>query len=353
MNNKPLYNRATQKAMFFKPHGYIAALASDEYFHNRLTEFRKNLRDKSLRDSLLQDKNRHAFQTVESSTLSANTKPIETIVNSLAPKKPAKSVNPPTIQADNSSNKKKKRKKNQPIVASEPPKVLSKAKSVQTKTMLDFYEAVSEIENSREKLNMTIKRYQKILTELEKYQLSLNKNQYTELHDYLKHQIELIKIKPGHYYIQRARCNEEPLTKNNISDDNTGWNAIISDYAAGEMRLKFDIQEDAVTKKITLYRLITLYQKSQDLTKAINYCNKILNAYPEDAKAYYQRAASYALSNQFLPALADVKQALAYKINFPKDGVSYENDAQKLCLKLEAMLLEHEQNIQQLVYSDL
>ena len=357
MNDKPLYNRNTLKAMFFKPNEYINALPQDEYFQARLTEFRKNLRDKAFRDSLLAGENCHVFQTIEASTLTANIKPIETIVNSRVAKKMAKSVNPLTIQAGHSSPKKKKRKKNKLIIYSELAQILPKAKSIRTKSARALYKAAIEIQDSREKLKTAVKRYQKILIELEKDkpQLPLNEIQiYTELHNYITLQIELIKNAPAYYYIQRARFNETRLTNDNISCDTIGWNDVISDYVTGEMQLKFDTQEDILAKKSSLYKLITLYQKSKDLPKAINYCNKILNTYPEDAKAYYLRAVSYDLNKQWLLALTDIRQALSYKANFPKDeNIDYEDDAQKLCLKLAAMLMEPEQNIQQPAYPGL
>lgn len=56
---------------------------------------------------------------------------------------------------------------------------------------------------------------------------------------------------------------------------------------------------------------------------------------------------SYSLTNQFLPALADIENALAYKANFPlTETINYEASSYKLQQRLLAMKNEHEQNIQ-------
>ena len=349
-----LYKPDTIKTMFFYPSEYTKVLKDDELFQSRLAEFRKNLENKKFRDSLLQDKSRRAVQATEASTLFANSNlnPIETMVSNTnlpKPKKTAELLNSPT---NKSSNKKKKRKKTKQTSSMVAPSSQTEIKTSQKaipchyNSLNDLQEMLSEIGSSQLPLNKIKEQYEQALIQLQKHKHLLTIQQHINWDNYVRQQLTLINTKPGLYYIQWANASEMPLNKNNLTTPE--WSAVISSYEKGIASLIPANKKEHNSKKMALYRLISLYQCLEAFDKAIGYSTQLITSYPKEAKAYYQRAMSYALTNQFLPALDDVEQALAHKANFPlNEAINYEKAAGDLQQKLAKILSELEQETQQ------
>ncbi|MDF2867864.1 MAG: hypothetical protein K0S11_1334 [Gammaproteobacteria bacterium] len=321
MSNESFYNKNTYKAMIFKPNDYLSSVLKDENFLGRLEKFQQELQEKKAKKQEEQ--------------------PVVQVT-----------------QVSKSSKKKKRRKAKQALPVELPPspqieiKTSQKAVPCRYNSLNDLKEMLSEIIFPQLPLNEIKVKYEQALIQLQRHKDLLTTQQYINYSTNIRQQLNLLKTKPGLYYIQRASINETQLDKNNLNT--AAWSAVISDYEKGIKDLIPADKNEHNTKKLTLYKLITFYQHLKDFAKSIDCCTQLISSYPKEAKAYYQRAISHALNNQFLPAMTDFDKALDYKANFPKnEAINYEKELEKLLLQLEAIKKEHEQNIQQLAYPGL